>query len=758
MHSEMKSPVKSTPGITNLNNGSKSDFVEQMQLSDGEDSQQAYQNSCRSIGRQNIDELKTLIFFEDVDATLSEDHGLFSTIKQLAQTAKRPMILSANKYNLALPQNLDRLEVQFRMPPLKELNTLGYMVCAAENAQIDACLIDRMVEYCQCDIRKTIMNLQFWCQSQNSLDGDKLKVAFSPFLFDVEAGHQLLPKLISWSCPCELSELIEEEITKSLQMMGENNKLVEIVVEEETKRRERQNSSRMCSTRSDWVETKKEEMLDLNCSLQVEDDILCQSQSTPQFSDISSSPVGFAKRNIRRRLGAVVLSDSDEDHFHDVTPFSGCGLGSNCGIQGVESSSPPPSFAIESCCLPNEQLSPSDGYKLEQRNIRWSGTSVSPPHVNSMYNLAEVSSVPESSAIAETETISETGLFSATVSYSPNVCTEDVDSMRNYLSPSLSPIEHEKLLNTVHKGSCTPCSCSDSDRATLHGELIGDSRIVHGEDVARVYQELDECSSCAYAKTVKNFEKPISHCQFNNVEETWQRLRNCRMDLKHHVTPEQKDVSHCLNLAFGMTDMISDADLLLSYCQPHLYDMLESSASLHGKTHSYSWCDDQLQMSSTISQHAICFYAKEAAVLGLNGSCCDRIDLALEMLLSSTNTMSLGKLLTLDKKILKSKDLRTPINSTSLKRWKDDSSLCEVIQSVVPKSVYLTLQGNSFHEYLSSLSQISRSETSESSSSKRLSQRKQRRRQTTEHYLSSGTYSLSPEDISLLNQCNSYRK
>lgn len=45
-------------------------------------------------------------------------------------------------------------------------------VCASEKARVDACLIDRMVEYCQCDIRKTIMNLQFWCQSQNSLTGN----------------------------------------------------------------------------------------------------------------------------------------------------------------------------------------------------------------------------------------------------------------------------------------------------------------------------------------------------------------------------------------------------------------------------------------------------------------------------------------------------------------------------------------------------------------------------------------------------------
>lgn len=45
-------------------------------------------------------------------------------------------------------------------------------VCAAENAQIQALLMDRVIEYCQRDIRKTIMHLQFWCQGQNSKKGN----------------------------------------------------------------------------------------------------------------------------------------------------------------------------------------------------------------------------------------------------------------------------------------------------------------------------------------------------------------------------------------------------------------------------------------------------------------------------------------------------------------------------------------------------------------------------------------------------------
>lgn len=39
---------------------------------------------------------KPLILFEDVDALLSEDHGLIATIQKLAETAKRPIILTSN--------------------------------------------------------------------------------------------------------------------------------------------------------------------------------------------------------------------------------------------------------------------------------------------------------------------------------------------------------------------------------------------------------------------------------------------------------------------------------------------------------------------------------------------------------------------------------------------------------------------------------------------------------------------------------------
>lgn len=62
------------------------------------------------------------------------------------------------------------------------------------------------------------------------------------------------------------------------------------------------------------------------------------------------------------------------------------------------------------------------------------------------------------------------------------------------------------------------------------------------------------------------------------------------------------------------------------------------------ETHSFSWYDEQLQMASTIAQHGFCLYAKHIAAVGSTSVSDYEVDLASEMLASTTNTMALGKL------------------------------------------------------------------------------------------------------------------
>ncbi|XP_038974107.1 ATPase family AAA domain-containing protein 5-like isoform X2 [Phoenix dactylifera] len=133
---------------------------------------------------------KTLILFEDVDTVFDEDRGFISTILQLAETAKRPIILTSNDKNPILPQLLDRVTLEFKHPSSEELLSLVHMICASEKAQISAQLMEHLIRSCLGDIRKTLMLLQFWCQGKRDHTDWKMQfTTYSPLPFDIDAAH-----------------------------------------------------------------------------------------------------------------------------------------------------------------------------------------------------------------------------------------------------------------------------------------------------------------------------------------------------------------------------------------------------------------------------------------------------------------------------------------------------------------------------------------------------------------------------------------
>ncbi|KAK3036786.1 hypothetical protein RJ639_030816 [Escallonia herrerae] len=183
-----------------------------------------------------------------------------------------------------------------------------------------------------------------------------------------------------------------------------------------------------------------------------------------------------------------------------------------------------------------------------------------------------------------------------------------------------------------------------------------------------------------------------------------------------------------------------------------LQDYVEPSVVPFEKSHSCCWDDDQLQITSAIVQYGMRLYAKETAAVGSSMGSESRMDLALEMLASSTNAMALGKLVRQDKQTIETSKTGPP-KSCMLLKSELESCLCNLIQSIVPTRSYLALKGDAFHEYLSSLGQISRSEISRISES--VGKSKKRRVRTARNYLSTA---LSAEDISLLGQYSRYGK
>ncbi|KAI3774938.1 hypothetical protein L1987_49502 [Smallanthus sonchifolius] len=682
-----KSQLKSTP------TKSANDVIELIPLSDDEDSKDVGGPAVKPTNSQNG--TKTVIVFEDVDVTAYEDRGFIATIQQLAETAKRPMILTSNSDDLDLPNNLDRIEIRFKIPSSDELLRLAYTVCAAEKAEVDPCLAERFIDLCHGDIRKTIMLLQFWCQGQNQRKDSEVRNTYAPLLFDTNAGHHVLPQMIQFGYTSKLSEMIDSEITKSTLLTKKDAIFMETIEEEDE------------NNNTHDINSKKDEMLRIHCFEQ-EDNILaytrrtlqkkhdpvisydsepCWSEDVPNMTDDLNEEMPIETTNSRRKYNAVLSSDSEEECFNEDT------------------------------CHPSEVPCYS---KINE----------------------DVSCVPESSYVPETEI--ETG----TMMYSTMCSSGCVDG----------GIEKGPT-NTDCETSNHDYGCEEDkvvrdltlDNEQVHGEEIGDSHIEPTEAIPRDYEMMDECSRIDYCKNTESFHGPISVGSTDSVQETWRKLRNCSKELSQYVSAEEKDTLEALGISYGMTNLISEADLLLADCQSLTCDNLKPSMISYEKSHSYSWHDDQLQMASTFAQHGFCLFAKRSFASGSN----DKMDLAWEMLAASTNAISLGKLINQNSNMIKSLGNQKTQNGVYSKSILE-SPICNTIQSIVPLRSQLSLKGYVFHEYLSSLAHISRSESSRLSEA--ISNSNQRRKRVARNYLSNGALSLSSEDISLLDQYKCYQK
>ncbi|XP_024979178.1 uncharacterized protein LOC112516395 isoform X2 [Cynara cardunculus var. scolymus] len=758
-----KDQLKSSKAVQRSTN----DVIELIPLSDEEDSVNVGGTVVKSIDKENKvscsqNGTKTLILFEDVDATLYEDRGFIATIQQLAETAKRPMILTSNSDDPDLPTNLDRLEVSFRIPSSEELLSLASLVCAAEKAEIEPCLVERFIDHCQSDIRKTITFLQFWCQGQNQRKDSEVRNIYGPLLFDIDAGHQVLPQLIPCGYTSKLSEMIEKEIMKSTFLVAKDASSMETIDEEE----ENNNDSMIEIERKHSIEAKKDEMLRRHCSDQDGNDFAARCTTINELPSCSSSPVAFMRRTLqkkydpimntdseeclndgllnviedvneevlvdtkrlRRKYNSVLSSDSEEERFDE-------GL----RVKNVEVNEDEKFFQME-----NEQPL-SEAEKLEET----CHPSEIPYYskINDICKSGDVSCVPESSYVPETEI--ENGMMMCSTMCSSGRVDGGIEEGPTSADclPRIVPVEFSNLCYYREEDKTD----SGLDTVPVHGEEIGDSHIEPVDNLPREYQMMDECSRIDFNKKAESIHRQKPVASMDLVQETWRKLRNCENELRQYVSVEEKDTLEALGISYGMTNLISEADLLLADCQSLTCDYVKPSMVLTEESHSFRWHDDQLQMASTIAQHGFCLYAKRSVAAGSSAG----MDLASEMLAASTSAISLGKLINnRNNTTVKSNGKKTLQNGVSLKSMLE-SPLCNTVHSIVPLRSQLSLKGYIFHEYLSSLAQISRSESSRLSEA--VNKSTQRRKRVARNYLSNGALALSSEDISLLDRFSCYR-
>ncbi|KAG4194273.1 hypothetical protein ERO13_A06G043800v2 [Gossypium hirsutum] len=689
------------------------------------------------------DKVRSLILFEDVDISFPEDRGFVPAIQKIAEKARGPVILTSNSNNLVLPDNLDRLELCFTMPSREELLHHLNMVCAAEKAIIQPYLLEQLIKCCQGDIRKTIMHLQFWCQSKKYQKGGKSQKTYGLLLFDIEAGHLVLPTVIPWGFPSQLSELVEKEIAEKLSLMGENPTLME-VMEDELEHNNMPNGLEMHNNEINSIEAKKEVMSHRNFSIHDCYESINPSYTAHDFYNSSGTPVSFSRRTSSRKLDVVMSSDSEDEDFNKHRSLvSDLTVNRELFIE---------EDYVHLSHSPNrpltDELLNSEVDKCEGR-----GFQCSEAENNLKMETCESLDV---SYVPETEIVNGMELSSRTLSCA-NVSETTEVSVSCEFEEGLLPAEandHGKFMHMLIKTSDISVGTCNIIAEASHEEVVENSQNQY-EAVSSGLELMDECSRMNFNKKSFSMGKFRNQVATDLVQESWKKLRNSHADLKLYVDSEPKDALNILKLTCRMSDLISQADQLLSKCQ--MQDSLEMLIIPSENSDAFVWHDKQLQMANTISQHGFCLYAKEIDALRLKMGFEHRVDLSQEILASSTSTMALGRLLRHDASASRTsvdgKGLAMTPSKHELAVKRDvKSCLFDIISSMVPSRFCLALKGDAFHEYVSSLGYISKSEASRLSVGTSLTKRCRTRR--SRHYLSTGALMLSPEDISLLEQYN----
>ncbi|XP_023794519.1 ATPase family AAA domain-containing protein 5 [Cyanistes caeruleus] len=116
-------------------------------------------------GEHNRKSATSLILFEEVDIIFDEDVGFLSAIKTFMATAKRPVILTTNDPTFSLMFDGYFEEINFKTPSL--INSVSYLqaLCLAENLRTDVQDLAALLTTNNCDIRQSVLYLQFWVRS-----------------------------------------------------------------------------------------------------------------------------------------------------------------------------------------------------------------------------------------------------------------------------------------------------------------------------------------------------------------------------------------------------------------------------------------------------------------------------------------------------------------------------------------------------------------------------------------------------------------
>ncbi|XP_036050315.1 ATPase family AAA domain-containing protein 5 [Onychomys torridus] len=148
------------------NKGIKNSSLEQRQIIQTK-STNANNSNVKEIGAEESSRKNatSLILFEEVDIIFDEDTGFLNAVKTFMATTKRPVVLTTNDPTFSLVFDGCFEEINFNIPSLLNVASYLQVICLVENFRTDLKDFVTLLTANACDIRKSILYLQFWIKS-----------------------------------------------------------------------------------------------------------------------------------------------------------------------------------------------------------------------------------------------------------------------------------------------------------------------------------------------------------------------------------------------------------------------------------------------------------------------------------------------------------------------------------------------------------------------------------------------------------------
>ncbi|KAM4535579.1 ATPase family AAA domain-containing protein 5 [Fundulus diaphanus] len=110
----------------------------------------------------------SLILFEEVDVIFDDDSGFLAAIKTFMSTTKRPVILTTSDPTFSALFDGNFEEIHFKKPSVANAGSYLQLLCLAEDMRTHPSDVGSLLKLNGCDIRQSLLQLQFWARSAGS--------------------------------------------------------------------------------------------------------------------------------------------------------------------------------------------------------------------------------------------------------------------------------------------------------------------------------------------------------------------------------------------------------------------------------------------------------------------------------------------------------------------------------------------------------------------------------------------------------------